>query len=153
MLSELSTLIEKISFLPGQAKSDSLIKLHAGLFPNFTKLEFDFGFVWMFEDRLVFYFKPDFELGCFYKFFWGLYPNYKISWAALEVFDKNIKILEIFSKTSLLRSFRNESDLFGKKYKPTQTTIDCHNNDFLFFLTKYDTKNLKLVLHFISSDS
>lgn len=152
-LEKLSLLVSNNNFFENEKKTEVLLEIHQKMIKNVTILNLNFGFVQIYEEKIIFYFKDDFEFDHFYAFFFNLEKNYKFKWKILEFFDKNIKILEIFNKEkdSFLRNFRNETNVANKKNKIknfTITSINCEDKNFLFFLKKYETKNIKLVLYF-----
>lgn len=152
-LDELIEKIKKQDFCISEKKTEVLIEIYKELSPKVSTLELDFGFIWIFEGKVIFYLKNDFNFDKFSNFFFDLEKDFKIKWRYIEFFDKNTKILEILEKNSLLRSFRNEIFLKENKSKVKgieEIKINLKEKEFLFFIKKYDPKNVKLILHFSS---
>ncbi len=139
-------------------KTELLLQIYESLTPNFKKFELNFGYVLIFENKVIFYFKKDFLYEDFFKFFEKLNDDFGINWLNLELYDKNVKILEIFKDNGLiakpfLRSFREETvqgNLIKKSKKIKKICIDVKSKDFLFFIKNYNENNLKLILNYAS---
>jgi len=97
----------------------------------------------------------------FFQFFENLNVDFKINWVNLELFDKDVKVLEIFKGNNsnikpFLRSFREEivQENFSKKERKLKKIkkdfIDIENKSFLSFIKNYNTKNIKLILNYAS---
>ena len=147
--------LENFSTLEDQ-KLNLLFELYESFTPNYKKLELNFGYVWIFENKIIFYFKKDFFYEDFFNFFENLDEDFKINWLNLEFFDGEVKVLEIFKGDSLkikpfIRIFRNEvifDGLFAKSKKIKQTFWNIFDSKFLFFLKNYKESNIKLILNF-----
>ena len=148
---DLSGAIISNHFDLNERKTEALFEIYSKLLPNITILDLNFGYVWIFEEKVIFYFKNDFDFNDFYFFFSNLKKDYNIEWGCIEFFDKNIKIFEIFSKNSLLRNFRDEILLQKNKNVLkgfTESFVDLEKPNFLFFLKEYNALNSKLVLYY-----
>ncbi len=163
--------VERLSF-SGAAQSLFLLKnndqkiitilqIYQLLSPNYKKLELSFGYVYIYESKVFFYFKKDFCYEDFFKFFENFNNEFQINWLNLEFFDKEVKVLEIFKNVDLLikpflRSFRDEiiqvtkDNEFKKSKKIKIIDIDLNDKKFLFFLKNYEEKNIKIILNYAS---
>lgn len=151
-LDELIQLIQKKEFNFGEKETELLLKVYLKLSPNLIKLELPFGFVWIYEGQVIIYFKNDFFLEDFLNFFENLEKDFQIKWKALEFFEKSKKILEIFEKNSLLRDFRKQAPSLNNKRKVgivKTTEIDLNSKNVFLFITEYEPKNIKIIIHFI----
>lgn len=136
----------------------TLAQIYESLTPNLKKIELNFGYIWIFENKCIFFFKTDFIYEDFFKFFENLGANFQINWLNLEFYDKQVKILEIFKGDNLnikpfLRNFREEiiDQKSSKKIKRIKKiAIDIENRNFLVFLKNYNDTNIKLILNFAS---
>jgi hypothetical protein len=154
-LKHLSSLIADSRFSPDERKTEVLLEIYSKLLPDIIKLDLSFGFVWIFEEKVVFYFKDDFNFDDFFIFFQNLESAYKLKWGCIEFFDKNIKIIEIFAKKHLLRSFRDSSTILGEKGSMRgvrETFVDYKEGKFLSFLKYYKARNIKLIVYCYYND-
>jgi hypothetical protein len=148
---ELGALIASNKFSIDERKTEVLLEIYEKLIPKVTVLDLSFGFVRIYEERVIFYFKNDCNFDDFFIFFSNLENDYEIKWGCIEFFDKDIKIAEIFSKNALLRDFRNEVVSLNKKNQVKnfkEIPFNPKKENFLLFLKQYDTKNIKLILYF-----
>lgn len=149
-ISVLVEMIENFDFNQNDDAKKKLIEINEKLLKNIIISEYSFGYVWTYESFLVFYFKNDFEFEVFFSFFQNLEKDKNLFWISIEFFDKSIKILEIYRKHSFMRIYRdeivNEKNKKVKKIKITK--IDFDKNEFLFFLKKYNSNKIKLIVYF-----
>jgi hypothetical protein len=60
-------------------KTELLLQIYESLTPNFKKFELNFGYVLIFENKVIFYFKKDFLYEDFFKFFEKLNDDFGIN--------------------------------------------------------------------------
>jgi hypothetical protein len=77
-LDELSSLIIVNHFSPSERKTEALLEIYLKLLPNIIKLDLNFGSVLIFEEKVIFYFKNDYDFDEFFTFFLNLENDYNI---------------------------------------------------------------------------
>ena len=149
-LSILSKRIEN----PGSCFSEEteilLIKINEKFLINVKIFEFSFGFVWIYEFTIIYYFKINFDFDEFYTHFSNIEKSENIVWKYIEFYDKTVKIFEIFKKTSFVRIYRDEILLekSGQIKKIKEQVIDLKKKESFFFIKNYNPKRVKMILYF-----
>lgn len=142
--------IGAFDFSRSEPATSTLIELNDKLSPQHVVFEFSFGWLWILESHLVYYFKDDFDFDDFYAHFSKIEDSEKIYWGSAEFFDRSIKILDILKKNSFIRLYRdtefNEKTTRVKKIKKKK--IKLNEKESYLFIKNYNAKNIKLVLYF-----
>lgn len=146
----LSMRIGAFDFNKSERAALALVEINDKFSPQYSIFEFSFGWLWIFESHLVYYFKGDFDFDDFYTHFSKIEDLEKIYWNSAEFFDKSIKILDILKKNSFIRVYRdaelNEKTTKVKKIKKKKIKLD--EKESYTFIKNYNAKNIKLVLYF-----
>lgn len=90
-LNELSKRIEKCNFSILEKKTDVLLSIYKELLPKYIKEEHDFGYVWIYDDHICFYFKTDFEFSAFLNYFLKLKDSHDVDGSILNFSIKKLR--------------------------------------------------------------
>lgn len=146
----LSARIDAFDFSGSERAAAALIEINDKFLPRHSMFELPFGWLWIFESHLVYYFKSDFDFDNFYIHFSKIEDSEKIYWNSAEFFDKSIKVLEILRKNSFIRIYRNAefNEKTAKIKKIEKKKIKLDEKESFLFIKNYNSKNIKLVFYF-----
>lgn len=149
-IESLSARIIAFDFNKSESAFFFLREINNKLLTQHLVFEFSFGWLWVFDSHLIYYFKSDFVFDDFYTHFSNIEDSEKIYWGSAEFFDKSIKVLDILKKNSFIRIYRDiEFNEKTKKIKNIRKIkIKINEKESYSFIKNYNSKNIKLILYF-----